>query len=946
LGKSLLCILLVILVMSVQAQEIYTGSLEITPAHPNASWSAPQPLAPADSAELHITVAQSGTVNGRNYTRTAGPTPNFNPPSGSFVWTATGTGGTDFKVINLGAQPTNATVTVSATWTETAGGGGGGTNGAPAGIITGKATGLAQADIPIFTWNMDPRLEFADGSSSITYSVSGSLAGRRVIMSPYTVTVPSNNCTVTPNSGSGSLTLAGTITSTNSVKTRLILNYLQNTLTNSPNEIAFGKVDLIVPQGPSTNGGPPLPEDRQPNGGTAPATNELNPGTIVLFYHQDQTNRVATKLTLKADPTGGSLKLEKTGLDDLKIYTNSDLQSTPLSLPKTWGDGDPSPTTLYMVGSSSASNLQSAQGTLDLTYKTTLAADGIEQSIKDTVGVNLLPVSIAVDANRDGTIDFSGSDETSSTNPYRFWKNPQTTGTGTIQSSGNNGLYTPARPNDGLCNLDNFTRLNISVDDRTWGLIHDGMIQLALKWKSLTEGAPSLYLYRNGDDSGLLSYLWDSWHAENQIHGSNNQTIGIVQGNSPLSLNDLLLENYDNWNTIPLLFEATGIGSGQLELVFLDPSGTQIAEGPSVWMNLVDIKSMYQQWQATPTTLAPPYNDAVNPPADANNSGYQLMPARPLFQQALDETNSVFVFVNGSNESLDYSTTTAETVFKRLYWLGYRGRVISFRWETLVGLGDGLIPARYNLNEWMAWTWGEGLRKFIASSSIPSNYSKYVASHSLGAAVISSALQRGMTPDAVFFMQAALPAGCFDASGSRSDPNSVNGFADMWNKEDLHSTPDFDYELGYRGFVNTSVPIYNFYNSIDYALTPQGFNFGAWEGNQELYKPDSSTWYQMTSSWNYIYKPALSAGQQVSLVYSNTGNRFVITPYESMAFVARSRSKALGALSTGGIITENINVGDGSPTNLQNGRDDHGGEFHRPLNQVRPFYQDILDRIP
>jgi hypothetical protein len=47
-----------------------------------------------------------------------------------------------------------------------------------------------------------------------------------------------------------------------------------------------------------------------------------------------------------------------------------------------------------MVGSSTSTNLQSSQGTLDLTYKANLAASGGEYSIKDTVGVTLLPVDI------------------------------------------------------------------------------------------------------------------------------------------------------------------------------------------------------------------------------------------------------------------------------------------------------------------------------------------------------------------------------------------------------------------------------------------------------------------------------------------------------------------------------------------------------------------------
>jgi hypothetical protein len=173
--------------------------------------------------------------------------------------------------------------------------------------------------------------------------------------------------------------------------------YGERELGRSTNEIAFGKVDLIVPQGPGTNGGASLIEDRLPDGGAAPTPNELNPGTIVLLLPQDQTNKVATTLTLKADPTGGSVTLDQHGLTDLKIYTDAALQEE-LTLPKTWTNGETSPTTLYMVGSSTSTNLQSSQGTLDLTYKANLAADGGEYSIKDTVGVNLLPVEVKVNS--------------------------------------------------------------------------------------------------------------------------------------------------------------------------------------------------------------------------------------------------------------------------------------------------------------------------------------------------------------------------------------------------------------------------------------------------------------------------------------------------------------------------------------------------------------------
>jgi hypothetical protein len=236
-------------------------------------------------------------------------------------------------------------------------------------------------------------MQFADGTSPITYTVTGSITGRRVSMTSYTIKALVPEWTVTPDPLSSTNIRTGKITSTNSAKSKMGVYYGERELARSEDEIAFAKVDLIVCHGPGTNGGTPLPEDRLTNGGAAPATNELNPGTFVLLLPQDQTNRVATTLTLKADPTGGSLNLAKNGLDDLKIYTDEALQQE-LPIPKTWADGETSPTTLYMVGSSSSTNLESASGTLDLTYKATLGADGIEQSIKDTVGVTLLPVQI------------------------------------------------------------------------------------------------------------------------------------------------------------------------------------------------------------------------------------------------------------------------------------------------------------------------------------------------------------------------------------------------------------------------------------------------------------------------------------------------------------------------------------------------------------------------
>lgn len=65
-----------------------------------------------------------------------------------------------------------------------------------------------------------------------------------------------------------------------------------------------------------------------------------------------------------------------------------------------------------------------------------------------------------------------------------------------------------------------------------------------------------------------------------------------------------------------------------------------------------------------------------------------------------------------------------------------------------------------------------------------------------------------------------------------------------------------------------------------------------------------------------------------------------------MSFVARSRSKALGAKGgVHGVITENYDIGALSPTDLGEIRSDHSGEFTRRIQQLQPFYQKLSDIV-
>jgi hypothetical protein len=271
-----------------------------------------------------------------------------------------------------------------------------------------------------------------------------------------------------------------------------------------------------------------------------------------------------------------------------------------------------------------------------------------------------------------------------------------------------------------------------------------------------------------------------------------------------------------------------------------------------------------------------------------------------------------------------------------------------------------LYCAQYNLNEWEAWTWGKGLRDFVSSTNIPNGYTVNVAAHSLGNTVVGSAIQLGMAASNIIMLQGAIPAGCFDTTGGKSDPTSINGYPPMWNAEANNPTPDSSSNLGYRGFVGTSggAKVFNFYNAVDYALATGPLN--AWEGNQEINKPDLLRWpgTQPAKGFSeYTYMPALDQsgnefGPNVGQLdhYKNAIDlgwlRLTSTFYESMSFVARSRSKAAGAVAgIQGIVYTEVDLGPGSPTNLLATRADHSGEFTRDIQQLQSFYEELFNII-
>jgi hypothetical protein len=147
-----------------------------------------------------------------------------------------------------------------------------------------------------------------------------------------------------------------------------------------------------------------------------------------------------------------------------------------------------------------------------------------------TLFLYLIPAGIAVDANRDGTIAFSGADRdtTSQDAPFRFWINDDNDGI-----PGSEGDWFNASPDyeDGVIqtarDLEDFARLHLFIDAFQKELA-DGTLAIGLKFKDAEGTPPKMRVYKSSDSEGSDSYLKDESTASAQAFLDNARTLGEV----------------------------------------------------------------------------------------------------------------------------------------------------------------------------------------------------------------------------------------------------------------------------------------------------------------------------------------------------------------------------------------------------------------------------------
>jgi hypothetical protein len=340
----------------------------------------------------------------------------------------------------------------------------------------------------------------------------------------------------------------------------------------------------------------------------------------------------------------------------------------------------------------------------------------------------------------------------------------------------------------------------------------------------------------------------------------------------------------------------------------ISQNGNTIAQ-TSTWLDMHDIKDFYDRAVVTNIISGPSssWSSAIETEQYASSS-------------ALGSDTNLIVFVHGFNVGNWNWLDDSDTVFKRLYWAGFKGHFATVKWPCQTG-----DPLLFDLSELDAYKASAGVTTYMNQlrSRFP-GYRLNILAHSQGNAVVSEAIRnQGLQFDTYILTQGAVAASAYDVNA----PTDTT----LLNAEVGHPTPDWQ-PMGYHGvYTNLTGKIISFYNPVDFALQTGsilGVPAANWRANQFL-KPDADYGSDGTNVWEYV---------------TGAPNMPITDSEVSRAFVARSRTDAVGATAgLSGVINSsfNLNAQFGFGTTI----DEHSAEWTRPIQTSYLYYSQVLTQI-
>jgi probable HAF family extracellular repeat protein len=527
------------------------------------------------------------------------------------------------------------------------------------------------------------------------------------------------------------------------------------------------------------------------------------------------------------------------------------------------------------------------------------------------------PVLIQVDANRDGAIDFEDkADRTTADRRFVFWLNNDRDHFDSSENEQDDFDPASGEPDykhtHPACrrDLEDFVRLHLRAPsgfDRT-----SSAWQVKLSVTEISEGSPAVNIcpaVRPG-----LEYLSDSTAADAQVA----ILVQPVVDGSAIDIPKNWFSSSGDFVVAPLLLEGRTAGKGVLLIQFYKDGQSQAED--KLYLDLRPVADLYDHWTVGDTAA-----ESFDPYAIARRP--QQIGAR---QVAVEDPQTYLLFVHGWRMQPWERRAFAETAFKRLWHLGYRGAFGMFSWPTewhKAGVGMALDAQNFDRSEHKAWRSAPGLRSVLEDLAQTFSHVNVLA-HSMGNVVASEALLLEVHENrprprrlvqTYLATQAASVAGAYDANVPVVRKAKT---PDVYSDYPLSSAPYFG------GFQQASGRVINLFNRQDYALT----NRVTWPYNQKT-KPDSGYDYKANGD-GFIRKDG--HGQQTILTLPE--DRDVI-----FSHIAAAYSNALGAeprvAATVGLDLQE------APFGFTNDARFHSAQFRSDMTLRRAYWQFVLTRI-
>lgn len=331
------------------------------------------------------------------------------------------------------------------------------------------------------------------------------------------------------------------------------------------------------------------------------------------------------------------------------------------------------------------------------------------------------------------------------------------------------------------------------------------------------------------------------------------------------------------------------------------------------------------------------------------------------------------VFVHGWNmqddPSNDWKAVFAETMYKRLYWQGYRGEFVSFDWPTFSDdegpdwpiFGEG-ANITYNPSDFQAYRSAQALQNILENYRNPSDLQPvHLLAHSMGNIVAGEALRQWFAdPNTVdplvtnyIAMQAAVSAGAYkdnatdSAFPGRPVPDLYRFF--QHGRNGL-TEPGLGNESYFQGNSFSWENSLNYYNEQDFALN-------LWDINNvgKEFDTQSTVWpftydYEAGDGGNTNtdihtrVDPRPNPDVETILDLALPNGRPGPNAYEILAFYSQSATLALGTKPVNAF-DENFDL---ESLGLLGGSDirvNHSYQFYHDAAETWGFYTQLKDDL-